>query len=328
MNTINNKFSFARFAAVLKCDLVEHRWRYISVFFIMFVAILGCQLMHINEIIEWSSLRGTDSSLFMHRLAENCTAFFYVVLMFALICAAADMSSVPFKTKGRALNYLVMPASKLEKFLSRAFINTVLVIVMAYVALFLADLVRMLCVPFFEADGFYGFTVHQIFVNLFDPFKAVFENGSTTNAVIVNDEVLTPVWSFGMCFMAVVCIVLSGLWSHSVFLLGGCIWRKGALLKTIASAMIISLLVLWLLVNIAPSIDVWAENRLAPWLEQRFETEEDILRVGFPIVAFLNLVFTTFNWWLSFRLFSRKQAVAPQHRFGGKHLHQLFPSRK
>ena len=324
---MNNTFSFSRFTAVLKCDLVEHRWRYISVFFIMFVALLGCQLMHINEIIEWSSLRDTDSSLFMHRLAENCTAFFYVVLMFALICAAADMSSVPFKTKGRALNYLMMPATKLEKFLSRSFINIVLVIVMAYVALFLADLVRMLCVPFFEADGFYGFTVHQIFVNLFDPFKAVFENGST-NALIVNGEIVTPVWSFGMCFMAVVCIVLSGLWSHSVFLLGGCIWRKGALLKTIASAMIISLLVLWLLVNIAPSIDLWAENRLVPWLEQRFETEEDILRVGFPIVAFLNLVFTTFNWWLGYRLFSRKQVVAPQHLRGGKHLHQLFPSRK
>lgn len=321
---MNNRFSFSRFAAVLKCDLVEHRWRYISVFFIMFVALLGCQLMHINEIIEWSSLRGTDSSLFMHRLAENCTAFFYVVLVFALICAAADMSSVPFKTKGRALNYLVMPASKLEKFLSRAFINTVLVIVMAYVALFLADLVRMLCVPFFEADGFYGFTVHQIFVNLFDPFKAVFENGSTTNAVIVNDEVLTPVWSFGMCFMAVVCIVLSGLWSHSVFLLGGCIWRKGALLKTIASAMIISLLVLWLLVNIAPSIDVWAENRLAPWLEQRFETEEDLLRVGFPIVAFLNLAFVVFNWWLAYRLFSRKQMIPRTHLFGGNHPHHFF----
>ena len=327
MNTINNKFSFSRFTAVLKCDLVEHRWRYISVFFIMFVAFLGCQLMHINEIIEWSYLRSVPSNQFMPRLAENCTAFFYVVSLFALICAAADMSSVPFNTKGRALNYLMMPATKLEKFLSRAFINIVLVIVMAYVALFLADLVRMLCVPFFEADGFYGFTVHQIFVNLFDPFKAVFENGST-NALIVNGEIVTPVWSFGMCFMAVVCIVLSGLLSHSIFLLGGCIWRKGALVKTVASALVISLLFLWLLVNIAPSIDLWAENRLFPWLEQRFETEEDILRVGFPIVAFLNLVFTTFNWWLSFRLFSRKQAVAPQHRFGGKHLQQLFSSRK
>ena len=327
MNTINNKFSISRFGAVLKCDLVEHRWRYISVFFIMFVAFLGCQLMHINEIIEWSYLRSVPSNQFMPRLAENCTAFFYVVSLFALTCAAADMSSVPFNTKGRALNYLMMPATKLEKFLSRAFINIVVVIVMAYMALFLADLVRMLCVPFFKVSGFYGFTVHQIFINWFDPFKEVFENGST-NALSINGEIVTPVWSFGMCFMAVVCIVLSGLLSHSIFLLGGCIWRKGAFIKTVASALVISLLFLWLLVNIAPSIDLWAENRLAPWLEQRFETEEDILRVGFPIVAFLNLVFTTFNWWLSFRLFSRKQAVAPQHRFGGKHLQQLFSSRK
>ena len=327
MNTINNKFSFARFGAVLKCDLMEHRWRYISVFFIMFVAFLGCQLMHINEIIEWSYLRHVPSNQFMPRLAENCTAFFYVVLILALTCAAADMSSVPFNTKGRALNYLMMPATKLEKFLSRAFINIVLVIVMAYVALFLADLVRMLCVPFFKVGGFYGFTVHQIFINWLDPFKEVFENGST-NALSINGEIVTPVWSFGMCFMAVVCIVLSSLLSHSIFLLGGCIWRKGALIKTVASALVISLLFLWLLVNIAPSIDLWAENRLAPWLEQRFETEEDILRVGFPIVAFLNFVFTTFNWWLSFRLFSRKQAVAPQHRFGGKHLQRLFSSRK
>ena len=314
MNTINNRFSFSRFAAVLKCDLVEHRMRYISVFFIMFVALLGFQLMHINETVEWGHRHDIPSSMFVPHLAVHCTAFFYGVLILALICAAADMSSVPFKTKGRALNYLMMPASKLEKFLSRAFINIVLVIIMAYVALFFADLVRMLCVPFFKVDGFYGFTVHQIFVNLFDPFKAVFENGNT-NALIVNGEVVTPVWSFGMCCMAVACIILSGLWWHSVFFLGGCIWRKGALIKTIASSLVISLLLLWLIVECAPIIEPWAINRLAPWLEQRFETEEDLLRVGFPIAAFLNAVFVAFHWWLSYRLFSRKQAVARQRCF-------------
>ena len=313
MNTINNKFSFARFAAVLKCDLVEHRWRYISAFFIMFVALSGFQLAQVNDYLRLSKImEGVD---IYRNFTDTLTAFFCGVLILALICAATDMSSVPFKTKGRALNYLMMPASKLEKFLSRAFINILLVIVMAYVALFFSDLVRMLCIPFFKVDGFYGFTVHQIFVNLFDPFKAVFDNGNTTNAVIVNGEVLTPVWSFGMCCMAVACIILPGLWSHSVFLLGGCIWRKGALIKTIASALVISLLLLWLIVECAPCIDVWAENSLAPWLEQRFDTEEDMLRVGFPIVAFLNTVFIAFHWWLSYRFFSRKQVVAPQHRF-------------
>ena len=310
---MNNKFSFSRFAAVLKCDLMEHRWRYISAFFIMFVALSGFQLAQVNDYLRLSKImEGVD---IYRNFTDTLTAFFCGVLILALICAATDMSSVPFKTKGRALNYLMMPASKLEKFLSRAFINILLVIVMAYVALFFSDLVRMLCIPFFKVDGFYGFTVHQIFVNLFDPFKAVFDNGNTTNAVIVNGEVLTPVWSFGMCCMAVACIILSGLWSHSVFLLGGCIWRKGALIKTIASALVISLLLLWLIVECAPCIDVWAENSLAPWLEQRFDTEEDMLRVGFPIVAFLNTVFIAFHWWLSYRFFSRKQVVAPQHRF-------------
>ena len=310
---MNNRFCFSRFAAVLKCDLVEHRWRYISAFFIMFVALSGFQLAQVNDYLRLSKImEGVD---IYRNFTDTLTAFFCGVLILALICAATDMSSVPFKTKGRALNYLMMPASKLEKFLSRAFINILLVIVMAYVALFFSDLVRMLCIPFFKVDGFYGFTVHQIFVNLFDPFKAVFENRNTTNAVIVNGEVLTPVWSFGMCCMAVACIILSGLWSHSVFLLGGCIWRKGALIKTIASALVISLLLLWLIVECAPCIDVWAENSLAPWLEQRFETEEDMLRVGFPIVAFLNTVFIAFHWWLSYRFFSRKQVVAPQHRF-------------
>ena len=221
----------------------------------------------------------------------------------------------------------LLPATNFEKFLSRVSIAIVGVFIMALVALILSDVVRILFLPIFDSEHvaeYCRFTFPQVISNLGDPFKAVFENGSTTNAVIVNDEVLTPVWSFGMCFMAVVCIVLSGLWSHSVFLLGGCIWRKGALLKTIASAMIISLLVLWLLVNIAPSIDVWAENRLAPWLEQRFETEEDLLRVGFPIVAFLNLAFVVFNWWLAYRLFSRKQMISRTHLFGSKHPHHFF----
>ena len=321
---MNNKFSFSRFAAVLKCDLMEHRWRYISAFFIMFVALSGFQLAQVNDYLLHSSrIEGID---FFNNYIDTVTIFFYFVLALALCCSASEIS-IAMKTKEKAMNYLMMPATNFEKFLSRVSIAIVGVFIMALVALILSDVVRILFLPIFDSEHvaeYCRFTFPQVISNLGAPFKAVFENGSTTNAVIVNDEVLTPVWSFGMCFMAVVCIVLSGLWSHSVFLLGGCIWRKGALLKTIASAMIISLLVLWLLVNIAPSIDVWAENRLAPWLEQRFETEEDLLRVGFPIVAFLNLAFVVFNWWLAYRLFSRKQMIPRTHLFGSNHPHHLF----
>ena len=321
---MNNTFSFSRFGRVLKRDLVENRKRYLTALFIFFVALLGFQLAQVNDYLLHSSrIEGID---FFNNYIDTVTIFFCFVLALALYCSASEIS-IAMKTKEKAMNYLMMPATNLEKFLSRVSIAIVGVFIMALVALILSDVVRILFLPIFDSEHvaeYCRFTFPQVISNLGDPFKAVFENGSTTNAVIVNDEVLTPVWSFGMCFMAVVCIVLSGLWSHSVFLLGGCIWRKGALLKTIASAMIISLLVLWLLVNIAPSIDVWAENRLAPWLEQRFETEEDLLRVGFPIVAFLNLAFVVFNWWLAYRLFSRKQMISRTHLFGSKHPHHFF----
>ena len=304
--------------------MVENRKRYLTALFIFFVALLGFQLAQVNDYLLHSSrIEGID---FFNNYIDTVTIFFYFVLALALCCSASEIS-IAMKTKEKAMNYLMMPATNLEKFLSRVSIAIVGVFIMALVALILSDVVRILFLPIFDSEHvaeYCRFTFPQVISNLGDPFKAVFENGSTTNAVIVNDEVLTPVWSFGMCFMAVVCIVLSGLWSHSVFLLGGCIWRKGALLKTIASAMIISLLVLWLLVNIAPSIDIWAENRLAPWLEQRFETEEDLLRVGFPIVAFLNLAFVVFNWWLAYRLFSRKQMIPRTHLFGSKHPHLFF----
>ena len=321
---MNNTFSFSRFGRVLKRDLVENRKRYLTALFIFFVALLGFQLAQVNDYLLHSSrIEGID---FFNNYIDTVTIFFYFVLALALCCSASEIS-IAMKTKEKAMNYLMMPATNLEKFLSRVSIAIVGVFIMALVALILSDVVRILFLPIFDSEHvaeYCRFTFPQVISNLGDPFKAVFENGSTTNAVIVNDEVLTPVWSCGMCFMAVVCIVLSGLWSHSVFLLGGCIWRKGALLKTIASAMIISLLVLWLLVNIAPSIDIWAENRLAPWLEQRFETEEDLLRVGFPIVAFLNLAFVVFNWWLAYRLFSRKQMISRTHLFGSKHPHHFF----
>jgi hypothetical protein len=45
-----------------------------------------------------------------------------------------------------------------------------------------------------------------------------------------------------------------------------------------------------------------------------------LMNIAIPVL----LALTALNWWLGYRLFSRKQAVAPQHRFGGKHLHEML----
>ncbi len=319
MNTINNTFSFSRFAAVLKCDLVEHRWRYISVFFIMFIAIIFKQidaLKHIHEAKqllpawEFEAVYGSASEA----LSLGTYRLFFPMLALALICAASDMSAVPFKSKGRSTNYLMMPASQLEKFLSRVLINVVMVIAMAYLALFLADLVRMLYVALNDIEGFGEFSVFSAFIVWAWPIRMAYKDGGA---------ILGALHATG--------IVLTAFYIHSLFLLGGCIWRKGALLKVLFVGFIITLLCLWIGVQF---IEAWIDNAFAPWfndlfypwLDNNFETPDEFGRFVLPFAIPVGLVYAALivlNWWLCYRLFSRKQMIPRTHMHGGAHWRRL-----
>ena len=307
---MNNTFSFSRFGMVLKRDLVENRKRYLGVFFIMFIAFLAYQLADMKDIIELSLIRTYEQGDYMASLATDCLPCFYGVLVLALMCAAADMTAVPLGSKTIATNYLMMPASNLEKFLSRTLINTVMVIIMAYVALFCADLVRMLCVPLYDVKEFYGFTMSRALVAWIEPIKEIYTNGGV-GFKVVNGVELRPDWELSMALMAVSFGVLMYLFFHSQFILVGCIWRKRALIKMFLIGMVISVVCIWLFAQIIPS-EEWLEEVVASWLDATAiadMTQTQINRVIFSIGIPFYFVFTCFNWWLSFRLFSRKQVI-------------------
>ena len=325
MNTINNKFSFARLGAVLKCDLVEHRWSNIAAFFTLFVAFLVCQFTQMNELIEISHIHSSIiPEQYMPSLAANCTAFFYGVLALTLMCAAADMCGVPLKTKGRGLNYLMMPATNMEKFVARALVNTILLIVMAFAALLLADLVRMLFVPLFEVKEFYGFTLPRILVALGDPFSAAYSAGGEVWGPTVDGTVRVIGFSAYYGAVNVTTMVAAFLFAHSLFILGGCIWRKAAIIKIWITQIVVTSAVVWIFVKLEPYVLPWLGDVLTSLFETEQQAGMTLMSIAIPVL----LALTALNWWLGYRLFSRKQVVAPQHHRGGKHLHQLFPSRK
>lgn len=324
MNTINNKFSFARLGAVLKCDLVEHRWSNIAAFFILFAAFLASQLSNMNSIIGTGLRHSIQPDQYMPSLAANFVPFFYGVLSLALMCAAADMCGVPLKTKGRGLNYLMMPATNMEKFVARALVNTILLIVMAFAALLLADLVRMLFVPLFEVKEFYGFTLPRILAEFGETFSSAYRTGGEVWGPTVDGTVRVIGFSAYYGAVNVTTMVAAFLFAHSLFILGGCIWRKAAIIKIWITQIVVTSAVVWIFVKLEPYVLPW----LGDVLTSLFETEQHagmtLMSIAIPVL----LALTALNWWLSYRLFSRKQVVAPQHHRGGKHLHQLFSSRK
>ena len=324
MNTINNKFSFARLGAVLKCDLVEHRWSNIAAFFIFFAAFLASQLSNMNSIIGTGLRHSIQPDQYMPSLAANFVPFFYGVLSLTLMCAAADMCGVPLKTKGRGLNYLMMPATNMEKFVARALVNTILLIVMAFAALLLADLVRMLFVPLFEVKEFYGFTLPRILGEIGETFSAAYSAGGEVWGLTADGTIRVTEFSAYYGVVNVTAMVAAFLFAHSLFILGGCVWRKAAIVKIFIVQMAVSAAITWMFVKLEPYVLPWLGDVLTSLFETEQQAGMTLMSIAIPVL----LALTVLNWWLSYRLFSRKQVVAPQHHRGGKHLHQLFPSRK
>ena len=335
---MNKTFSFTRLGAVLKRDIVVNRWSYLFTFFTFFAAFLAFQLIKMNDLIGVSLRYDIHPEQFMPSLASGCEPFFYGILALALMCAASEMCGVPLKTKGRGLNYLMMPASNLEKFLSRALIVTIVLIVMAFAALLFADLVRMLCVPLFEVKEFYGFTLPRILGEIGETFSSLYRTGSEEWDVI-EGGIVTVIGNnpYKGC-LTVSIFAMAILFVHSLFILGGCFWRKAAIVKILLVWFMAGLTIAWIAIKLEPIMT--DSSRIA----EIFSFIDRFLPDAFPFIDIeslpetlmllrsvgivLLLAFTILNWWLSYRLFSRKQVVAPQHHRGGEHLHQLFPSRK
>ena len=314
---MNNTFSLSRFSMVLKRDLVENRKRYLGVFFIMFIAFLVYQFIEIKDVFELGQVMVLKAGQFqtyekadyISRFVEGCLPIIYGVLSLALMCAAADMSGVPLKSKASSTNYLMMPASNLEKFISRAFINTIMVIAMTCIALLCADLVRMLCLSLLKAEMTWGFTVSRALVAWAEPLKEIYIGGAS-GYEIINNEIVRPHWEMGMAIMAVSFVVILSLWGHSLFILSGCIWRKRAFIKMLFLSFMFIAFCIWLFAEVVPMS--WWEQSVVPWLESNCKTEREVNRLIFSIGIPLFLGFIALNWWLSFRIFSLKQAVEPR----------------
>ncbi len=318
MNTINDKFSFARLGAVLKCDLVEHRWGNIASFFIYFAAFLASQLANMNSLIGTGLRHSIQPDQYMPSLAANFTPFFYGVLALALMCAAADMCGVPLKTKGRGLNYLMIPATNMEKFVARVLVNTILLIVMAFAALLLADLVRMLFVPLFEVKEFYGFTLPRVLGEIGETFSSLYRTGSEEWDVI-EGGIVTVIGNnpYKGC-LTVSIFVIAILCVHSIFILGGCFWRKAAIVKILLVWFTAGLTIAWIVIKLEPimtdssklseifSFINWLPNGAFSFIESLPEALIFLRSVGIVLL----LALTILNWWLSYRLFSRKQVVS------------------
>lgn len=272
MNTINDKFSFHRLWTVMKLDILADRIYIISCFLLLLGLMCVWQFVELRDAVEVFHRSGQDYAVTSFGLEMFSHSMMVYVMVLVVVTA---MIGNPLKEKGKAINYLMVPATSLEKFVSRTFLSLFGVTILALVAWFLADALRIMVVSVVPRyaelpAGFKEFTLTRT-LNF---ISALFVQKVRPDVMLVTNYAIMAFYVF----------------FHSVVLLGGCIFRGffAALAPTIAFTFV--------MFN-TEFFDVW----------ERLIASNPVLTLVVPLALVI------LNWWLSYRFFSRKQVVPVGH---------------
>lgn len=210
---------------------------------------------------------------------HNFTSFaLFVFLIICFIGGCWIFSNM--KTKEQRITFKMLPATDLEKFVVRALYATVVWWLMAFVAFCLADLFRML-VSLVAGVSIKGSAV-PLFLSMIFANTNVSINSLNTNDVAFATAifVMAHAWFF---------------WVHSLYILGGTLFRRRQFVQTTLAHCVIGLVFTPILINFVDSSDSLA-------------LRDSLVAIVWTAAAVF-AVWGLLDWWLSYRIFRRMQVI-------------------
>ena len=276
---MNNIFDIKRFGLVFRKDLMEGWKRYALLFLTMF------GIMAI--IITWNYLDYYDDIAQGYRSNYEKEILRYIPLLFGafgLLFAATFMS--PMNSKLKKITYLVSPSSNLEKYLTRWIIVTVVYIISFFIAMWVADALRVaICSARYP----------NLDVAFIDLTKLVYPGNDWDNSYVFTKE------SF------VFYITLYFLF-QSLFVLGSTFWEKTSFVKTFtAGALIVFLYVMtcrWAILLFYGNFDEFFNVPNSFEYFRNIKNEQGVI-----IMAFVISIFALINWTLAFFRFRESEII-------------------
>ena len=281
-------FSMTRVQHIMRRDLIEN-WKsnlygLLGIFAACFFPMLG---------FLWSAERWTEEGYpevySFERFCGNMLGIIGMVVSVAMIYYASRIMKC-MDNKEKRISYLLLPATKLEKFFSRALFVTIGTVLMILVALLALELTHYLLLPLFDLPTVYSQPM------LVEIFSLRWAHASV-------DATGEPVYSWWLMQLLV---WIFCLWNHSLFILGGSFWYKHPFLKTIGACLAVTILGGILFANLAEGGFL---VRFSDWMQEHYQDTPQTVNGLLTIISVVFLLFTVFNWWLSYRLFTRSEVV-------------------
>ena len=281
MNT-NRYFSLSRFGLLLKHDLLELWKSYFRSFCILF---LGALVVYYMVLQAHSILCMTNANPDVKSYIGSHYAIFAFFYYCYMVLKATQFTEL-LNTKEGRIRQLMLPASSLEKFISRALGVTVVPTILFIVAILLADVVHFAFYPFFLILP-EEFKV-WVFPELWKELLSSFSESTGMSANIISGEVLY--------------VTLTALLGHSILILFGNIFERDGFTA-----------VVWLssIAIIFGRNLIDETGDLVDWGLTFIHENGGGIACLINAACFCLLVFI---WWLSYKVFSRKQVIQPKFR--------------
>ena len=269
---MKDSFDMVRFAMLLKRDLwgnwKKNLWRFVGIY---------CIMTLISIVLMWHAenhfLVYPDHNFYNYVMKVFA---FFTFLIPILWCWALSSVMSPMDTREKRIRYLMLPASRMEKFVSRLLIIVIGFWVMVTVAVLCMELTRRLFVVLFDyRDCFSG-----------NPFPVIVSHFS--------DNFLG-----GRNPLSVFLVILLG-WYSSCFLVGGNVWYHRPFLKTLLSLAALSFAAGMILVQLF--------RRNIDYISEHFSTVEQVTTV-FQVLSVIFICLILLNIYLSYRLFKRSHLM-------------------
>lgn len=277
---MNKVLDFHRLAMVLRWDALSNWKKYVrSTLGLAFVFSFICiwyQFMRSNGYVTYNDVKdlylGSVSGLFM-----------FISFIIFFFCGSRIF--INMKTKASRSLFLMLPATNMEKFISRLLytvLGTSLMIVASWI---IADIIQFVF-SLFLTPGMQGSLVGTAFEELF-----LKDNFDSSHFIVRNGtSVLGQTFPVGMLLLSLT------IFTHSFFTLGGTVFRKSATLLTICTSFIL----MFLTVLISSFVDADVLRHLDQSIEPN--------TFGWLMVMVL-LLLSAFNYWAAYKLFTHMQII-------------------
>lgn len=215
-------------------------------------------------------------------VADNFNSFTsFALFVFLIICSIGGCWIFNnMKTKEQRITFKMLPATDLEKFVARALYATVVWWLMGFIAFCLADLFRMLISLIAGID---------IVKSAIPDFLNMLFGGNDHNISIFGETDMTYVLPLTFAANA------WAFWVHSLYILGGALFRRRQFVLTTLAHCIIGLAFTPIIVDFVDSLD-------------KATAEQMFCTVMWTAGSVFTLLFL-FNWWLSYKIFRRMQVI-------------------